>query len=192
MAKLSQNWLDVLIPFSHEYNKKWSGSEISRISKIPQRSVSRYLTNLVKEGVLRFEERGNNKFYYLDFSNDKINIILNLIESYKTFIFSQNNPLWKEIKELTSFGTIILFGSHVKNYSNESSDIDLVIFSKNTKNLKDTLRMLPKVQAQIITYDNFEKLLFGRDLLSSEILKNHVIFGEPEKIIKLCKRFYGR
>lgn len=61
MAELSQKWLDVLIPFSNEYSKKLSGSEISRIVKFPQRSISRYLTELVNNGILKFEEKGNNK-----------------------------------------------------------------------------------------------------------------------------------
>jgi len=191
MARISQKWLEVLVLFSYEYDKKFSGSEISRITKIPQRSVSRYLINLVKKGILRVEERGNNKFYYLDLSDEKIKIILNLIESYKTFIFSQNNLLWKDLKELGDFGTFVLFGSHVKGYSNVSSDIDLVIFSKNTEKLRKILRNLPKVQAQVISFENFEKLVFKKDVLALEVLKNHVIFGELDSFIELCRRFYN-
>ena len=191
MARISQIWLDLLVLFSYEYNKKFSGSELSRITKIPQRSVSRYLIKLVKKGILRVEERGNNKFYYLDLSDEKIKIILNLVESYKTFIFSQNNLLWKDLKELVPFGTFVLFGSYVKGYSNVSSDIDVVIFSKSTEKLREVLRSLPKIQAQIISFENFQKLVLKKDVLALEILKNHVIFGELENFIELCRRFYN-
>jgi len=134
LTKLSQNWLDVLVPFSYEYNRKFSGSEVSRISGIPQKSASRYLNKLVNDGILNLEVRGNSNFYFLDLSDERIKLILNLIESYKSFIFSKNNFLWKDLKELIPFGTIVLFGSHVKGNSDSSSDIDLVVFLKNLKN----------------------------------------------------------
>ena len=191
MANLSQKWLELLVLFSYEYNKKLSGSEISRITKIPQRTVSRYLIKLIKKGILRFEERGNNKFYYLDLSDEKSKIILNLIESYKTFTFSQNNLLWKDLKELMPFGTFVLFGSYAKAYSTIFSDIDVVIFSKNTEKLKKILRSLPKVQAQIVSFENFQRLVLKKDVLALEILKNHIIFGELEDFIELCRRFYN-
>lgn len=191
MTKISQNWLDVLIPFSYEYNKKFSGSEISRLVKLPQKSTSRYLNKLVLLGILNLEKKGNSNFYYLDLGDEKISIILNLVESYKSFLFSQNNFLWKDLKELMRFGTFILFGSQVKGYSNEKSDIDLVIFSKNTEKLKEKLRQIPNIQAQVITFNNFEKLVFKKDVLALEILKNHVIFGNFGGFINLVKRFYN-
>jgi len=190
MAELSQKWLDVLIPFSNEYSKKLSGSEISRIVKFPQRSISRYLTELVNNGILKFEEKGNNKLYFLDLSDEKIRMILNLIESYKAFVFSQNNLIWKDLKELVNFGTFVVFGSQVKGYSNMSSDIDLVLFSKKSEKLKGVLRNILKVQAQVISFDNFEKLVLKKDVLALEILKNHIIFGDIDKFVSLCWRFY--
>ena len=190
MAELSQKWLDVLIPFSNEYSKKLSGSEISRIVKFPQRSISRYLTELVNNGILKFEEKGNNKLYFLDLSDEKIRMILNLIESYKAFVFSQNNLIWKDLKELVNFGTFVVFGSQVKGYSNMSSDIDLVLFSKKSEKLKGVLRNILKVQAQVISFENFEKLVLKKDVLALEILKNHIIFGDIDKFVSLCWRFY--
>ncbi len=191
MTKLSQNWLNIIIPFSHEYNKKFSGSELSRITKIPQKSISRHLVKLVSEGILKFEAKGNSNFYFLDISDERAVVILNLIESYKSFLFSKNIPLWKNIKDLTDFGAVILFGSVVKGYSTSSSDIDLVIFSKNTNKLREILRGLPKVQAQIITFKSFETLLFSKDPLAIEILKNHVIFGNVSEFVNLFRRFYN-
>ncbi|MEN7982482.1 MAG: nucleotidyltransferase domain-containing protein [Nanoarchaeota archaeon] len=191
MTKLSQNWLNVLVPFSYEYSRRFSGSEISRITKIPQKSASRYLSELVSEGVLRFESRGNSNFYYLDLSDEKIKIILNLIESYKSFIFSKNNVLWKDLKEIIPFGSFVLFGSNVKGYSTHLSDIDVVIFSNKSEKLKNVLRTMPKIQYQIISFNKFEKLVIKRDTLALEILKSHVIFGEMDKFIDLCRRFYN-
>jgi len=191
MANVSQNWLNILIPFSYDYTKKFSGSELSKILKIPQRSVSRYLFQMVRENLLRFEIRGKNKFYYLDLESHRTKILLNLIESFKSFKFSFNTRLWKDLNLLTEFGTIVLFGSYVKGYSNSFSDIDVVIFAKNTEKLKRILRSLPKVQAQVIGFDNFKKKVLKKDSLAIEVLKNHVVFGDIQKFIELCWGYYN-
>ena len=114
-----------------------------------------------------------------------------LVESYKSFIFSRNNILWKNLQGLINFGTVILFGSNAKGYSTSSSDIDVVIFAKNTEKLKKLLRTLPKIQAHIISFEKFEKLVLDKDLLALEILKSHIIFGNPDKFIELCRKFYN-
>lgn len=190
MANISQNWLSILIPFSYDYTKRFSGSEISRIVNVPQRSVSRYFSQMVEKNILNFEIRGKNKFYYLDLEENKTRILINLIESYKSFVFSLNNKLWIKINPLLEFGTVVLFGSQVKGYSTEGSDIDLVIFAKKSEKLKKTLRNLSNVQAQVITFDNFEQLVLKKDALTIEILKDHVVFGDIQKFTKLCWRHY--
>lgn len=191
MAKLSQKWLDVLVPFSYEYNKSFSGSEISRKTGLPQRSVSRYLTELVKSGILRVDIRGNNNFYYLDLEEDRIGIVLNLLEGYKSFMFSRNTLLWRELKELVSFGTVVLFGSHTKGYSNSASDVDILILSKRSEKLKKVLRGFPRIQAHVEQVESFEKSVSKKDVLALEILKNHVIFGGIDDFVDLCRRFYS-
>ena len=191
MAKLSQKWLHLLVPFSNEYNKKFSGSELAKISGIPQRSASRYLSGLVGQNILSFEVRGNNKFYYLDLDNKRTKIFLGLIESYKSFVFSLDTELWRNLERLTGFGTIVLFGSRVKGYSTKDSDIDVVIFAKKTEKLKRVLRSLGKVQAHIIDFKSFEKLVSKKDVLSLEIIKNHVIFGDVNKFSEFCQRYYN-
>ncbi len=192
VTKLSQKWLDVLVPFSYEYDKRFSGVEISRISGIPQKTVSRYLNNLVLGDILRVDKSGTSNFYYLDSNGEKFNVILDLVESYKSFLFSANNFLWKDLKDFVQFGTVILFGSYAKGYYTKESDIDLLIFSRKTEKLKRVLRENPRVQAHIISFDSFEKLVFKKNTLALEILNNHVIFGEKNKFIGLCRRFYGR
>lgn len=190
MANISQNWLDILTPFSYEYNKRFSGSEISKKTGIPQRSVSRHLSKLVENNILRLEIRGKNKFYYLDLKNQRTEIVLNLVESYKSFKFSLNTKLWKEINQLKSFGTVVLFGSQVKGYSDSYSDIDVVVFSDKTKRLKETLRDLNNVQAHIISFEKFKDLVFHEDVLAKEVLKSHVVFGNSSEFVNLCLRYF--
>lgn len=190
MAGLGQKWLDVLLPFSYCYDSKLSGSEISRKVNIPQRTVSRYLNYLVKNSILSFEEKGNNKLYYLNYLESKTKIVLRLVENYKSFVFAQDNFLWKEIEGLINFGTVVVFGSRVKGYSNEGSDIDLVVFSRKSEKLKKVLRNLPSVEAQVISFDSFKKLVLEKDVLALEIMKSHVVFGNFDEFFDLCWEVY--
>jgi len=189
MANMSQNWLEVLVPFSHEYNKKLTGSEISRIVKIPQRSVLRYLEKLVKINLLRVEIRGRNKFYYFDLNNKKSKLILNMIENYKSVIFSFKTSLWVYLEKLCEFGTFVLFGSHVKGYATKDSDIDIVIFARKTQKIKQVLEEMP-VQVHFIDLKEFEKILFSGKVLAREIVKSHVVFGDVSSFTNICWRFY--
>jgi len=192
MANISQNWLDVLIPFSHEYDKKITGSEIAKIMNIPQRTAARHLNELVKANLLRFEVRGKNKFYYFDLRSERSKIILGLVESYKSFLFSLNTDLWIYLRELSGFGTLVLFGSHTKDYASKLSDIDLVIFAKKTKKINELMEKLPKVQAHFVSIEKFEKILKSGKVLAREIIRNHVVFGDISGFTDVCWRFYKK
>ena len=96
---MSQNWLSVLVPFSPDYTKILSGSEISRMINLPQRSVARYLIQMVDEKLLKFEIRGKNKFYYFDLEDPKTKVLINLIESYVSFMFSSDDKLLKNLRK---------------------------------------------------------------------------------------------
>lgn len=191
LAKISQKWLEVLIPFTNDYSASFSGSELARLTKIPQRTVARILTQLVNMNLLKLDIRGKNNFYYFDLQDKRIKQLMNLVESYKSLKFSLDTSLWKEIVPLLEFGNVVLFGSRAKGYATKSSDIDLVIFSNKTKKLDNVLRHLSKVQAQTIPFEKFEKLVEQKKILALEVLKNHVVFGDCSKFVNLCWRFYG-
>lgn len=190
MANISQKWLEVLIPFSFDYRVRLTASEISRKSGTPLRTISRTLNKLVEINLLRYHIDGKNKKYYLDLEDRRVCILINLIESYKSYKYSLDVFLWKEINPLMEFGTLVLFGSQVKGYATEESDIDVVIFARNSKKLKDVLRNLYKVQAHVISFEEFEKLLFNKKVLASEIVGDHVVFGDISRFVDLCRRYY--
>src|SRR3989338_5726141 len=74
MANISQNWLNgidvttfqIAKVFTEGYNKKMHGSEIARLLKMPQRTISRKLDYLCSLGILMFSREGKNKLYFLN------------------------------------------------------------------------------------------------------------------------------
>ena len=69
MANVSQRWLngidsttlEIAGIFTNGYNKKLHGSEIARLLKIPQRTVSRKLDSLCILGVLKYSREGKTR-----------------------------------------------------------------------------------------------------------------------------------
>lgn len=133
--------------------------ELSRLSKISPLSVSNYLKEFEKEGLIKKYIKREVPFYQA--IRDTPNFIL-----YKklSIIYELNHSglidyLWESL----SPSAIILYGSFSKGDSIENSDIDLFIIGKETK----------------IDLEKYQKL-FGREI--------HLLFKqEPKKIPKELK-----
>ena len=192
LANISQNWLNILIPFSYNYNEKFSGSELSRILSTPQRSVARYLSQLDENNLLKFEIRGKNKFYYLDLENKKIKILMNLLENQKSLKFQlKNSKIAVIINEFLDNGEgVILFGSYACGKEDVKSDLDLVVFnSKNTDKIKSHYSI--EINVHEIKYSEIKKILDEKYPLALEILNNHILFGDVSKMVDIFWRFYN-
>lgn len=190
LAKLSQNWLDIAIPFSYDYNKRYSVKELARLVNIPRRTVIRYLNLLDQPGMLKSETKGNTKIFYMDVKNEDSKIFINLVESYKAFSYRKIQEVWIILNELMRFGDIVLFGSYAKGYFNKESDIDLLILSKKSKKAMEQAKLYSiPVNVHFSTIHNFQNLLNKKNTLAIEIIKSHVVFGSGS-FIELCWRYY--
>ena len=58
LAELGQNWPKVIFPFTHDYKTKFTASQIAKKTKIPLRTVSRTLNNLVNFNLIRYQPIG--------------------------------------------------------------------------------------------------------------------------------------
>lgn len=75
LSNITQKWVDLLIPYSNDYSSKFSANELSRKSKIPQQTASRYLNKLVK---FTLKEESDVKKFIL-----KCKTVLNNLNSEK-------------------------------------------------------------------------------------------------------------
>lgn len=188
MTNISQNWLEILIAFTNDYNQKLTSSQIAKEIKIPQRTVSRYLNKL--NNLIRYEIEGKNKKYYLDLNQQKTKQLIFLIENYKTFKFL-NTELFIMIEDIIKTNDVVLFGSYANNTKIKNSDIDLLIIGKKSQEIKKLSEKQPKkINIHFSTIKEFKELLKNKNTLAIEILKNHVVFGSSE-FINLCWEFYG-
>ena len=124
MSEITQKWVKLLIPFTNNYKIRLTETELAKKSGIPQQSASRYLTKLVKKGLINYQIQGRNKLFYLDFSKKSSKIIINILESVKSIELIQNDKIKVIINEILDHcETLIVFGSFSskKQISSEKS-----------------------------------------------------------------------
>ena len=192
MTNVSQKWLDcvmVLTPFTRDYSLQISASEISRKIKVPQKTVHRKLELLVKANLLDYTREGKNKLYFLDFGKQTSLSLINMVETFKELKFKQDFPqIALLFDELSSH--FILFGSYAKGLAKKESDIDLIIFGKKSAEISKIVKRYPfEVNIFYFTLEQLKKMLKRREHLVLEIMKDHILFGDKEKIIKLFKDY---
>ncbi len=177
--------LDVAKIFCGNYKRELSSVEISKKLNIPKRTVIRKLNNLSEKGFLNFKRIGRNKIFFLNTENPQLLQFLVLIESYKTNIFLLKNP---EINLLINKipGNKIVFGSYAKSLQSKESDLDIVLFEKENPDTKNLCKNFSQeIHLQFSTLKEFDKKLKNRNTLALEILNNHLIIENFEKIIKI-------
>jgi len=190
MANIGQIWPDILVPFVGDYNIKLTASDVSRKTNIPRRTVSRILTKLVKENLIRYVIEGKNKKYYLDLKDQRIKLSIGFIEHHKALKFSlEEKKIFLILEEIMKLRNIVLFGSYAKENATAESDVDILVIGNESKKIREIARkQIKQVNLHFSTLREFENLLKKKNTLAIEIMKNHIIFGNS--FAELCWRFY--
>lgn len=97
--------------------------------------------------------------------------------------------LKSKLTELSEVIDFLIYGSYANGTNNSNSDLDIVIFSKKTKKVLKILSKFNKAtHQQFITLEEFEQLHEKNNRLIIKIMKNHVLFGNFKKFIRLMMR----
>ncbi len=189
MSNITQKWIYVLLPFSDNYSAKLSASELSRTSKIPQQTTSRYLNKLTRLNLVSYGKEGKNKLFYFDLEKQTTRTVLNLVESQKSLEFQLRV---KEIAVIVNeilrhCESLIVFGSYVSGNFNKESDLDIVILGSHDREQIKRIKQkqIIEINEHYVSYNEFAKILTSRNPLSIEIMKNHVLFGDVSKIVHI-------
>ncbi len=191
MTNIGQMWLDTLIPFVNDYSVKLTASDTSRKTNIPRRTVSRILDKLVKLNLIRYVIEGKNKKYYLDLKDQRVKLLINVIENHKSLKFSlEEKKIFIMIEDIIKLREVVLFGSYVKGNATKESDIDVLIIGNESEKIREIARkQIKQINLHFSTLKDFEKLLKNKNTLAVEIVKNHMAFNDSG-FINLCWRYY--
>lgn len=141
-------------------NGEFYDAQVSEMTKISRAGTNVALRILYDYGYLNCEKRGRMRFYKLAKDN-------NLVRQYKVLHLLENmQALLNKMKPLTK--KIVLFGSQAKGTSNETSDIDLLVVSReevkvrtliNRSEFAEQIKPIIKSPVEMITLKNNNETL---------------------------------
>lgn len=169
--------INLLYYLSIQKNSKYS-KEISREAKISTGAASESLRKLAKQGLIRSEEKGKEKYYSVDLDNSfikNLKIALNVLSI-------QN--LINELKEFSE--KIVLFGSYADGLNTEESDIDLFVLCSDKSKIKKILniyKLKKKLSVILLTTVEYTLLKKKDKPLYDEINKGTVLWNKKNEQI---------
>lgn len=115
-------------------------NELARILEIDPKNTETKLKELEKEGLLKSEFRGKQRYFFLAKDNP-------ILEHYRQ-IFLKTHGIEKKLKDMLSgirgIKEAYLFGSYASNKMDSSSDIDLLAIG--THSILELQRVIAKLQ----------------------------------------------
>jgi len=188
-SNITQNLVLYLNPYIRDYKAELSASQIEKLTKEPQQSISRKLNELADLNLLEYKIEGRNKQFFFNLEKQTSFTLLNLIENEKTLKFQiQKQEVSQIIEELLKHcETIILFGSYAKDKETKQSDLDILILGKSNKKeiRKFKRKQIIDITEHYLTYGEFKRLINNKNTHVVEIKKDHIIFGNISKVVKL-------
>lgn len=168
-------YFDILEVFSRDLNKEWYATELAKLLKANQKTISNSLNYLAKKQILTYDYRGKNKLFKLK-TYYKTKLLLYQLEYQKLANFQSNLDLLVLTESLSKIlNTFLIFGSYAKGTQKETSDIDIIAIGKY--DLK-AIEKLEKTHDLRISIVHFTKRNFKLDVNSTLIVeakKNHII-----------------
>ena len=165
--RITENSLQVLALFTHDFKSEYYIREVERLVKISPRTAQLILEDLEEKGILESKLRGKIKTYKINGSNFTQRYLV-FVEQYKAITFLEKRLLLKEAIEKINphiKGIGLIFGSYVKKLKKVSRNLGI------------------EISVKCYPIKLFERK-WNKDFLLKEIEKDHVIFTGTEMFIE--------
>lgn len=185
-------YFDILNLFSKDLNKPRYASELAKLLNANQKTISNSLNDLAKNNILTYDYQGKNKLFRFNKTNSAKEILLQINLEKKLILRKKLNLLLSSLeKEISLF---LVFGSYANNTQTPSSDLDvLIIGDYNVERIRELSEMYQiKIQVHNIkTKAKFKKSLLKKEILSSQIVKKHILINNYDFFINaFIEEFY--
>ncbi len=163
--------------FIKEPEKEFHVRELSKLMKKSPTTISKYLKNYEKQGILK----SKRKFNHLLFKSNAENMKFKLIKlNYNLNQLNNSGLISHLIEEFNYPEAIILFGSFAKAENIKSSDIDLFIISeiKKGENLEKYEKKLGHtIQLHIFSKKQVQEMKTKNKELLDNIINGITLYG---------------
>ena len=184
---LTEKQLNIFGVFAKHPFKERSRQEIKRLSN----EKSNNLLNIAfaqfkKENILIEQKVGKSSLYKLNLNNQLVYFYIALYNNnrLKEAVKLSLVEVFLEVKKVTSFFTIVIFGSYALGEEKKSSDLDLAIIIEDQSKVKDVerhissaeLKSLISLDVHVIVKDDFFEMLVNNDEnLGKQIARKHTV-----------------
>ncbi len=169
----------------NETIREFKESELISLAGTGKGSASKLIDNLAKEGLLNLRRVGKTKLISINLRNSQSFLLKMLFDHDKLKNLSKQQlslVLFFKSEAKDYLDLMIVFGSTISGKAKESSDIDLLIVTKDIKEIELIRRKTEDLFNQRINLHIYDKLeLFQKvkneSLISNALLKGIVLFG---------------
>ncbi len=192
MNILSKSKADLLGLFFTNPERSFYIQEIGRILNKKPGTFQRTLNNLISEGILTSEYKGNLRFITVNENYPIYNELKNII--FKTV--GIQGSIKQILKEIGDIRIAFIYGSYAKSKEQFLSDIDLLIVGDPDEDkLIEKLDVLERklqreINYKIFSYDGLKKEIEEKDSFILQILKDKkiILAGEDNDLRKISQR----
>jgi len=192
MNILSKNKADLLGIFFTNPGKTFYIQEIGRILDKKPGTFQRTLNNLISEGILTSEYKGNLRLIKVNKNYPIYNELKNII--FKTV--GIQGSIKQILKEIGDIRIAFIYGSYAKSRENILSDVDLVIIGDpNEGNLIDKLdsheeKLRREINYKLYSFSDFKKAVEEKEPFILGILKDKkiMLIGDKSDLQKIYSK----
>jgi len=201
MVEKITNWkIRIIGLFRNNYTSSFYVREMAKLLGTTHVTLLPHLNALTKDKILTPNTIGRNKVFLLNLDNILAKDYIVIAEKFeankfleKTFLIKK---IYNEIFKLRLEGSIVLFGSYVKGYRTEASDIDLFYLGDLNERQTEEMKKIGKLYGKQLNVKKaglraFESGLRSRDALTREIIKDHIIMQNPDLFVDTVWRYYA-
>jgi len=173
----------ILNLYSKDYSSSYSIREITKILNINYSHTFKRINELVKEGILTKEKKGQANNITFNIKNLEAVKLLSFVEENKKIENPTLKLVIKEAINIDPFSCIGLFGSRVSGGAKKDSDWDVFIITAKKKNMEKIGAKFPyakNIHFEVFSIDEFEDNLVAReDTVVKHIVRNKQILFNP-------------
>jgi len=183
--------LEIISLYRGNYRERFYLRQISKLTKIPLKTVQNVLLSLEKNKIFKSEIEGKNKYFSLNLDNIQTKSYLLKAEIYKTDAFLEKYSQFKTfLKSLNTNIPLIVFGSFAKFKADKNSDLDLLVVSKEEKL---SFHLLPyRIHKINLSENSFIKAVKEKETLMKEIEENHILLNNHSFYLNVIWNYYGK
>ena len=199
VTRITNTAFEILSFYRADYTASLHVRAMAKILGTSHVALLPHLRLLEELKILNAHTSGRNKQFTLNKDNILAKYLMSVTEELATIDFLEKNFLLKKLAEnmntIDLSISVLLFGSYVKGYANEESDIDLFTIGRLTENQQNAFSKFEatfgkKISIKTATTENFSVGLRNGDILIREVVANHIVIRNADPFVTLLWRQY--